>query len=505
MENDKGKIGNRILTKLPLWENGKNKGSVKWKATVGMELELLYKSEIYKVKVIKYENKKIWIDYNGYIYDKGINIDSFKNYRFGRVLKLVTNEFKYEIGNTIIDDKRDLIITDREYRKSLNHKNTNLKWYKYTCNRPECGWTEGWIEESKLKEGKGCSCCHGRTVVLGINTIWDTDRWMCDLGVSEEDAKRYSKGSHDKIEVTCPNCGNKKKILVYNILCCKSIGCTCGDGFSYPEKLMSSILTQLGVRFEMQYSPDYLIPLGGKKYRKFSDFYLPDCKLIVETDGEIGHSGGYIHSKSNKTLEENIATDKWKDEQHKLNGLDTVRINCFKSDIEYIKNSILNSKLNEIFDLSGIDWNSADLYAIKSNKIKEVCDYWNNKEEWETTTDLGERFNCWNSTINTYLKKGTKLGWCNYDPKEELKKISTKNGKTTGNPVAIYNKHGDIITIESSSRELARKSMLLLSEKFTQSGISIALKEKRMYKDYKITNVSKQEYQEYLNSQTDIS
>ena len=25
---------------------------------------------------------------------------------------------------------------------------------------------------------------------LGVNTIWDKARWMCDLGISEEDAKR---------------------------------------------------------------------------------------------------------------------------------------------------------------------------------------------------------------------------------------------------------------------------------------------------------------------------
>ena len=78
-----------------------------------------------------------------------------------------------------------------------------------------------------------------------------------------------------------------------------------------------------------------------------------------------------------------------------------------------------------MFDLSNIDWDKCDEYALK-NIVKEVCDYWkqhreiNNKDI--TTTYLSNRFNRSSKTIIIYLKKGTKFGWCNYDPKEEKKK-----------------------------------------------------------------------------------
>ena len=52
---------------------------------------------------------------------------------------------------------------------------------------------------------------------LGVNTIWDKARWMCDLGVSEEDAKSYMPQSNKSINVTCPLCGRVKKIKISNI------------------------------------------------------------------------------------------------------------------------------------------------------------------------------------------------------------------------------------------------------------------------------------------------
>ena len=64
---------------------------------------------------------------------------------------------------------------------------------------------------------QGCPICNGSRVVAGINDIFTTDRWMVDLGVSEEDAKRYSRCSNKKITVKCPDCGKNKKIAINNI------------------------------------------------------------------------------------------------------------------------------------------------------------------------------------------------------------------------------------------------------------------------------------------------
>src|SRR5574344_202584 len=46
---------------------------------------------------------------------------------------------------------------------------------------------------------------------------------------------------------------------------------------------------------------------------------------------------------------------------------------CRKSELEYIKNNIFESKLNEIFDLSKIKWDECEEFAL-SNRVKEACD-----------------------------------------------------------------------------------------------------------------------------------
>lgn len=92
-----------------------------------------------------------------------------------------------------------------------------------------------------------------------------------------------------------------------------------------------------------------------------------------------------------------------------------------KSTKDFLRMSILeNKQLIKLFGietLEGIDWNICDEFAIKNNKVKVVCEYWDSKSSVETTKDLAEKFNMDISTVRDYLKKGTKLGWCVYTPK----------------------------------------------------------------------------------------
>lgn len=399
-----------------------------------------------------------------------------------KLLNKRTKDFKVEIGTVFKDDKRDLTIVGRKYitKKHPPDKKgrvyiQDVKYYKCKCNK--CGWDRNWIIESHLigEKHQGCSSCCNRTAVLGINTIWDTDRWMCDLGVSEEDAKKHTKGSSKYIEVTCPDCRNKKKIKISAIYRAKSIGCVCGDGFSYPEKFMYNILKQLNIEFETQYSPQYL-------NKKRSDFYIPSLKLVIETDGEINHRGGKLYNKNNKTLPECIRIDDWKDNQHKLNDIHTIRINCFKSNMNYIKQNILDSELITYLNFRDVDWVQADLYAIKSNKTKEICEYWKNKQEWETARNIGECFRINRTTVYEYLKKGTKLGWCFYNAEEELKKSGLKQGIANGKPVEIF-KNGQSMGVFNSCGQLERESQRLFGIKLIQSMISMVCTGKR--KQYK--------------------
>lgn len=308
---------------------------------------------------------------------------------------------------------------------------------------------------------------------------------MIDLGVSKEDAKKYTRSSHKNVEVKCPDCGREKKIAICDISRRKTISCQCIDGVSYPEKFLYSTLSQLNVSFETQYSPEYLFRKETSRNTR-SDFYLEDYNLVIEVDGKIGHKGGEVHSKSNKNLETLIAIDKWKDGQHLKHGVKTIRINCFESDIEYIKNSILNSDLRNIFDLSKVDWLKCEEFALK-NIVKEVCDYWNNKEEWETTQTIANN-NKWGikskTTIYRFLKKGVSLSWCKYNSEEESKKVALKLFQLNAKRVAIY-KDNLCLGVFNSTYELERKSEELFGVKLLNPKISeICLGRRNKYKGY---------------------
>ena len=256
-------------------------------------------------------------------------------------------------------------------------------------------------------------------------SIWEEARWMCDLGLSEEDAKKYTKMSGQKVNIVCPLCGRVKEgVRIANMCRRKSISCVCDDKRSFPEKVMYCVLEQLGEEFSTRYRPKYLKLNGSQKE---SDFYIPRIKLVIETDGGLGHEGGAVYSNSKKELKDCVEVDKWKDEQHTLNGVETIRVDCRESNINYIKDSILNSKLSAYFNLSKIDWRKCEEFALK-NVHKEICDFFN--KGIKNIEDLAKDYKLAQSTIRKILDKGNELGWCNYNGKEiRNKKICESLGK----------------------------------------------------------------------------
>ncbi|MDC4245549.1 hypothetical protein [Clostridium perfringens] len=319
------------------------------------------------------------------------------------------------------------------------------------------------IIPNSLLRGRGCPVCANKKVILGVNTIWDTDRWMINLGISEENAKRYSRCSNKKITVKCPDCGREKEMVISNLYNCKSIFCSCGDGKSYPEKFIFNLLKQLDIDFEIEYKPKWI---ENKRY----DFHISNSSCIIETHGEQHYDGNFI-SLGGRSLKQEQLNDKYKKETALKNGIKHyIELDCRESNIDYIKNSILNSELNKLYDLSNINWNKCAEFANK-NIVKEVCEYWNDRKDSETTGNLANVFNLSTMTIRNYLKKGTKLGWCDYDANFGKKVEIFKNNKSLG--------------IFPSCAELERQSEELFGVKLLISSISAVCNKKlKSYKDF---------------------
>ncbi|WP_297419528.1 hypothetical protein [Clostridium sp.] len=408
------KIRKVFLDELP--KRGK---LINWKKSVGYKVKFTYEDIEGEVEIIKCEGNILHIKYMGTeVFE--IFTASLKKCQLGGLLGKITNKFKVEIGQVFKEDKRDLTIIDKKYIKDKNN-NQNKKWYKYKCN--VCGYDEGWIDESSLLTKQiGCSVCANRTVIEGINDIPTTAPWMVNYfqgGYNE--AKLYTCCSGQKIIPICPDCGRvkDKKITISNIYQTKSIGCSCGDGQSYPNKFMYSLLEQLEIEFLTEYSPKWIKP---KRY----DFYfkLNNKEYIIEMDGGWHNKD---NNKSGQTKEASKGIDDCKDKLAEEHNIEIIRINCdynyMNNRFKYIKNNIIN-KLHDIFDLSMINWGKVEEFAL-SNLIKKVCDYKKNNPDL-TTRQIGEVIKLDKKTIREYLKQGTKLNWCEYDADEEKLKNDKK-------------------------------------------------------------------------------
>lgn len=311
-------------------------------------------------------------------------------------------------------DKNGKILTPNDVGHSSRGLNGKGYWFKCLDHPDE--------HESELKNiSSFTNDCSGVNLqCIQCNSISMTHPHLVKYLVNPEDAYKYSAGSSKiKLSMKCPDCGFEKKREVIQLIK-NGFACSkCGDGVSYPEKFFFSFLEQLlGIYFKTQLSKTTFKWCGKYRY----DFYIIEINGICETGGlqhyeEVkGH-----HWQSLKDIQKN---DKNKEDLARENGIDNyIILDCRKSELKWIKDSIMNSEpslpklLN--FTEEDIDWLKCHEYAC-SNIVKLVCNMWkdgvNNISEISKHTKIGKR------AIRKYLKQGTELGWCDYDPEKELRK-----------------------------------------------------------------------------------
>lgn len=337
--------------------------------------------------------------------------------------------WKYEIGQRIKDNKRDITIIDRKLVKNKN--GYNKKYYKYKCNK--CGFDCGEHYNLRYKEFKeelftredhinikcGCACCCSSTtiVVKGINDIVTTSPEMIKYFVNKKDMYTHTSTSGEKVLCKCPNCGYEKEIIVKNLYK-QGFSCNvCSDGISIGNKIMTNVLQQLKENnlikdFETEYSPNwctYYNPYKQKETFGRYDFYIPEKQLIIEMDGK-QHIDQNNLGKWDTTLQEQKYIDSIKNKLCEHNDLKIIRIRCDKSNFNYIKNNIINSELNNFFDLNIINWNYL-LEKSSSTIIKDLVKDYNLNI---SIKELSNKYKICRDTVIKYLKIGNELKWCSY-------------------------------------------------------------------------------------------
>jgi len=460
-----------FLDDLPRIKGKKNK--INWRECIGKEVTFRYEDIEGIIKFNNYDNKKHVLNISYLNNEYNIPTCSIISGALGNIIGKFN--FKFSVGEIVKTKIGEVQILEQ----LRNHK--KHKMYKYKCLK--CPNTNT-ILESDLIFGKGCNvCCPSpQKLLVGYNDIATTTPWMIEHMVDKNDAYKYTYGSGEIILFKCKNCGKEKLMKICDFYD-RGITCSrCGDGKSYPNKFAFNLLEQLKINF----IPEY-------KFHNFRfDFYFEfnNIKYDLEMDGTLGH--GNNNNFSGQSAKETLKEDEERDNFIKQHNIEVIRIDSKKSNLQYIKNNILTSKLIELFDLNNIDWNEIDKFAL-STRVKEVCDMWNSGID--NVTQIHNITKLSNTTIVTYLKRGTSIGWCTYDAKLELTKRTTRNNQKRLSKPLICIETGKIY---NSTAECDRFSEIDFGVKLFQANISTCCRNEKPYKGFHFKYIDKEDYKTML-------
>lgn len=444
---------NKVITNIK-----NNNGRINWKSIVNQDITIEYRDKRYIVTIDSYDVHKrtIYVKYKNNI--TPISTSSFMNGHFGEILKIRTSEFRYNIADIVKTNTGEVEILARYKDKNKR------KLYQYKCCKCNCvnNMTESW-----LIRGNSCPVCGNKKVMNGINDIATTHPYLVKYFKNKDDATKYTYSSSKEIEVCCPDCGLEHNTLI-DRLYSQGFSCKrCGDGISFGEKVMFNVLEQLGLEFIPQLSKRHFEWCGKFKY----DFYISSFG-IIEIHGKQHYEEGFSRIKTTRrvmTLKEIQDNDKLKMKLAIDNGISKdnyVVIDCRESNLKWIKSSILNSKLNQTFDLSTINWDNVQEY-INTNLVKKACELKNNNPNF-TCEDIGKIMSVGSQTIRKWLKQGHTLKWCIYDANIEAEKGRAKGRKNKRKQVLCVN-NGEIF---DSVKDCAKKSKKVFGIELLSSGIS---------------------------------
>lgn len=289
-----------------------------------------------------------------------------------------------------------------------NFIGTNVKT-KFLCKR--CN-TVFETRPSRLFEFRCCPTCRNsrKNLQLGgeLNAIAYTNKEMFDLLLNKKDGYKYTQSSSVTLEWVCPFCKNIIKARASNVYNRGLSCCFCGDGFSYPNKFMANLLTQLNVKFDSE--KIFKWSKFSKKSHFQYDFYIPDKNMIIEMMGRQHYpqeipsfNSSYKEIHDNDIQKENLALN---------NKIDKyIKIDARLSEFNFIKKSCVNS-LKEIFNLENIKWDIVEKNGRGSLLHDCVNEF--NENLTATTQDIANKMGICRGTVVKYLLRGSELGLCNY-------------------------------------------------------------------------------------------
>lgn len=240
----------------------------------------------------------------------------------------------------------------------------------------------------------------GRTTI-GINDIATTHPELVKYFANKEDATKYKAGSNKKCMFKCTICGNERMLAVYDLVS-RNFSCPrCGDGISFPEKMMYGLLSESKIDFEYQKSFDWAVN-NNKKFRYDFYFIYNGQKYIVETDG-----GQHFHKGFIKDVTKVQERDKIKQNLAEKHGIHVIRADCRNSEYDFILNNIKKTPLIGILDLTEDALYRSLSFSKNNNMTKFISDLWN---EYKDIDIVVEKSKICLPTIKKYFVIANKIG-----------------------------------------------------------------------------------------------
>jgi len=262
-----------------------------------------------------------------------------------------------------------------------------------------------------------CPICNRKRCVEEFNDIATVRKDLIKYFKNSEDAKKYSVGSHAKVCLRCPDCGNEKKYIISN-LCSHGFHCDyCSDNLSLGNKIIRNLCLQLPL-------DEYIIEFSDAwTQKKVYDCYFSykNKKYLIEIDGR-----QHVMDTSWATKEAQEKNDLLKNDLAETNDYKIIRIKAYESNFDYIKNNILKSELSVIFNLKDINWNVIYKQTITSMDILVAQYFMSHKNLF--LKEIAEYFKISHPTLKKMLVKMSNVGLCDYD-KDKAFKNAMKNLK----------------------------------------------------------------------------
>lgn len=292
---------------------------------------------------------------------------------------------------------------------------------------------------------------------------------------NKEDAFKYYPYSHEKVIFICPCCGEEKEMTIDNAVHKKFFCAKCSDKISMPNKMLRNInyqLKDLGILED--FDLEYIIPNTGTAYRFDAHFFYKNIDYYIEAHG--------VQHKDERSFHKTgIKTKKRDKEKVKLvNSLQNSELKivwCDEDNFDYRKNNFIEQYKQIGIDLNKIDWLQVEK-SLASNLIIEVCNYYNEHNDIPLYK-IAEEFKISYPLVTKYLKRGTKIGVCDFDTHAHKSKMSSK--RIQGQKVLVYNSDKKLIYIFSCQTETAKELSKIYNKKFLRPSITKAINENRRY------------------------